>query len=155
MNAYHELIKHLKTTFEEDDLVSTVTTSGYADMDNWKKDVYPIVDIYVVDSPFTGKDSTALSIFNVEITCLDIRDVNKEDTLDRFWHNDNRHDNWNTCHAILKKAQNKLIKDHLGTNITLDSATSLERLVFVKENTLDGWQVTWTISVPDTLTTIC
>lgn len=153
MRSYYEIIKHLKTTFEEDRDVSTVVTEGYIDMDNWKKNVYPIVDINVIDDAPT--DSTAITRFNVQITVLDIRDINKEEVIDKFWRNDNRHDNWNTTHSILKTARNKMIKDHLDTDITIDTYTNAERMIIAKENMLDGWQQTWTIDVPDNLTTIC
>lgn len=153
MRAYYDLIKHLKTVFEEDINVSTVVTEGYNDMDNWKKNIYPVVDVFVVNEVVTN--NTAVTRFNVEITVLDIRDINKEEVNDKFWRNDNRHDNWNTTHAILKTARNKMFKNHLDTDITLESATTAERLIVVKENTLDGWQQSWTIDVPDEQTTIC
>lgn len=153
MNTYNELIKYLKTTFEADSMVSTVTTDGYNDMDNWRKNVYPIVDINVLNEPFT--ENTAISRYNVEITVADIRDVNKEEVNDKFWRNDNRHDNWNTTHKILKTARGKVKTDNNDSGIELVTATPAERLIFVKENALDGWQQTWTIDVDDDYTTIC
>ena len=153
MRTYYDLIQHLKTTFEEDSDVQTVVTEGYIDMDNWKKNVYPIVDINVLNSPFV--ENSGISRFNVEITVLDIRDINNEQVNDKFWRNDNRHDNWNLTYAILNTALTKIVKDHLATDISLDTATNAERFNSVKENVLDGWQQTWTIDMPDTLTTIC
>ncbi len=153
MRTYYELIKHLKTTFEEDRDVSTVVTEGVTDMDTWKKNVYPIVDVFVISEIPT--ESTAITRYSVEITVLDVRDFNKEEIVDKFWRNDNRHDNWNTTQSILKTARNKMIKNHLDTDITLESYTDAERMIFIKENTLDGWQQTWIIDVPDDLTTIC
>lgn len=153
MRQYYDLIKHLKTTFEEDRDVSTVVTEGYLDMDNWRHSIFPMVDINVLSETLT--DSTAVTRFNVEITVLDVRDKNNEEVNDKFWRNDNRHDIWNTTHSILKTARNKLIKDHLDTEITLTSATDAERFIWAKENHLDGWQQTWTIDLPDTYTTIC
>ena len=153
MRTYYELIKHLKVVFEEDINVSTVTTDSSADMDNWKKNIYPIANVFVVEELVT--ENTAISRYSVEITVLDIRDINKEQVNDKFWLNDNRHDNWNTTQAILKTARNKMLKNHLETDITIESYTSAERIIITKENLLDGWQQTWIIDVPDTLTTIC
>lgn len=153
MRTYYELLKHLKVVFEEDINVNTVTSDGFADMDNWKKNVYPIVNVFTVDELPT--ENTAISRYQIEITVLDIRDINKEEVNDKFWHNDNRHDNWNTTQAILKTARNKMIKNHLDTDITIESYTSAERIIITKENMLDGWQQTWIIDVPDNLTTIC
>lgn len=155
MNSYYELIKRLKLTFEDDERVNTVTTGDSTMIDLYKKDIYPLVHINVLNSPFIGFDTTALVRFNVEVTVVDIRDINKEIINDKFWLNDNRHDNWNETRSILKEAENKLIKDIAETNITITSSTDAEILSFAKENTLDGWQQTWTMDVPDTYTKSC
>ena len=86
---------------------------------------------------------------------MDIRDVNKENVKDKFWNQDNRHDIWNTTRAVLKRAENKMIKDTEQTDITLTDATAAEKVTYAYMNGLDGWQQTWTIDVPDELTTVC
>ena len=151
MNTYYELIKHIKTVFEEDVNVSNVVTG---DWEEWKKDVFVLVHLDVVSSPYTSTN-TAFARFDVLVSVMDIRDVNKEEAKDRFWHNDNRHDNWNTTYAILKRAKNKLIKDHLETGIRWVSATDAIKQSWVYGNGLDGWEQTWTIDVPDNLSTVC
>lgn len=153
MNSYYALLNTLKEVFLQDSRVHTVTTGADADVDNYRKNIYPLVHINIFDSPFV--DSTAVVRYNVEITVVDVRDVNSEVVNDKFWYNDNRHDNWNETRAILKLAENKFIKDINDTNITIDSATNAVLLSFAKENTLDGWQQTWTIDVPDTNTKVC
>lgn len=153
MRAYFDLIQYLESKFRSDNQVGTISSDGFIDMDNWRKNIYPLVDIYVVDSPLI-QEVTSLSRFNVEIICLDIRDVNKEDVNDKFWHNDNRHDNWNLTHAILEKAKDSILKD-TDSDITIESLTSLERVVFGKENGLDGWRTTWSIDVPKTYNGRC
>jgi hypothetical protein len=156
MNTYYELIKNLKTIFEQDADVHTVISEGdRTAIDNYKKNLFPLVHIEVTNSPYTGKLNTSLTRFNVEITVVNLRDVNKEIVNDKFWLNDDRHDNWNMTRAILKKAQNKVIKDTTGTYITLEGSTDSERLSWKFENTMDGWQQTWTLDVPDDLTTVC
>lgn len=152
MNTYYSLIKHLKTVFEEDNDVNTVVTG---DWEQWRKDLFTIVHIDVVDSEPAVIQNTSVVTYNVLISVMNIRDVNKEEDKDKFWFNDNRHDNWNTTRAILRRAENKLIKDHLGTDITLTSSTTAVRQNWVYMNGLDGWEQTWTIDVPDLLSTVC
>jgi len=155
MNTYYELIKHLKTVFEEDVNVNTVTTEDRLEViDSYKKNVYPLVHLNVIDSPYLD-GGLACTRFTVEVICVDIRDINKQEQDDKFWLNDNRHDNLNTTRAVLKKAENKLRKDHLNTDITLAGASGAEALVLVFSNLLDGWQQTFLIDVPDELTTVC
>lgn len=152
MNTYYELIKLIKSTFEEDERVNNVVTG---DFEQWTKDLFTLVHLDVTDSPFLGDDNISTVRFNVTINVLDIRDVNKEDVKDRFWHNDNRHDIWNETFSILTTARNKFIKDVADTNITLEEASSATRITYAMMNGLDGWEQTWTIDVPDTFTTVC
>ena len=155
MNTYYKLITTIKDTFEDDSRVSTVTTSGDDDIDINKKNLYPLVHVNVLDSPFITLDTTAVVRYSVEVTVVDIRDINKEIINDKFWLNDNRHDNWNETRSILKEAQNKLVKNINGSDVTITSATAANILSFAKENTLDGWQETWTVDVPDIYTKSC
>ena len=150
---YNILLNYLYSIFSADSEVHTLTTDGYIDMDNYRKNIYPIVDISVVNSPFVV-ETTALNRFTVDITCVDIRDINKEEVNDKFWLNDNRHDNWNTTHAILTRGINAILKD-TSSDITVETITDLDRIVLGKENGLDGWTTTLTIDVPDLLSSSC
>lgn len=152
MNTYYQLITHIKNTFEEDLRVNNVVTG---DFEEWAKDLFQLVHIDVTDSPIINLENTSTVRFNVVINVLGIRDVNKEDIKDRFWHNDNRHDNWNDCFSILNIARNKFIKDHLNNDITVSDASIAERITYAYGNGLDGWQQTLTIDVPDNFTSIC
>jgi hypothetical protein len=153
--SYNNLIETIKQTFESDDLVSTVVTGDATEVDNYKKNLFPLVHIDVENSPFLGVANTSTSQYNVVITVVDIRDINKEEDRDKFWKNDNRHDNWNTTRHILRTAEVKMIKEVYGENINLVTVTGAELLSFVRENTLDGWQQTWTIDVPDEYVKAC
>ena len=159
MNTYYELIKQLKTIFEEGAVglkASTVTMEeDYRIIDNYKKNLFPLVHIEVADSPFIGVQNLAAHRFNVIINVLEKRDINKEEVNDKFWSNDNKQDNANKCYAILRVALNKMVKDTLNTDITIESASPAIPVIYAHKNLLDGWQQTWTIDVPDKLTTVC
>lgn len=153
--SYNSLIETIKETFESDELVSTVVTGDASEVDNYKKNLFPLVHIDVTDSVFLGTSNTSTSEYNVIITVVDIRDVNKIEDRDKFWKNDNRHDSWNTTRHILRTAEIKMIKEIYGDNINLVTASSAELLSFTRENTLDGWQQTWTIDLPDYYVKAC
>ena len=155
MNSYYTLIETLKRIFEDDERVSTIVTGDTSDVDVYKRNIYPLVHLVVTDSPYIEQNTTAVTRYNVEITVVDIRDINKNENRDKFWLNDNRHDNWNLTRSILKEAQSKLIKDKFDTNVTLESAGSATPLTFAKENLLDGWQQNWTIDAPDLFVDKC
>lgn len=156
MNTYFSLIQTLKTIFEQDVNVSTITTQDdHKIIDNYKKNVYPLVHLNILSSPFIGTQNTAVVRYDIEVNVLDIRDINKEEVNDKFWLNDNRHENLDTTRAILKLGLNKMVKDTLDTDITVDSATAAEPVIYAFSNLLDGWKQTWTIDVPDFITTVC
>ena len=153
--SYNRLLETLKETFESDAMVSTVVTGDATEVDNYKKNLFPLVHLDIENSPFLSAANTSTSQYNVVVTVVDIRDINKEEDRDKFWKNDNRHDNWNTTRHILRTAEVKMIKEIYGNNINLVTTTGAELLSFVRENTLDGWQQTWTIDVPDEYVRAC
>lgn len=154
--SYNVLIQTLKETFESDDLVATVITGDATEVDNYKKNLFPLVHIDVENyNSVTNVNNTSTVEYNVIITVVTIRDINKEEDRDKFWRNDNRHDNWNTTAYILRTGEIKMIKEIYGDNVSLLSTSASDRLEIVRENLLDGWQQTWTIAVPDIYVKAC
>lgn len=153
--SYNSLIETIKQTFESDTLVSTVVSGDATEVDNYKKNLFPLVHIEVENMPFLGIQNMSTVEYNVVVTVVDIRDVNKEEDRDKFWQNDNRHDNWNTTAFIIRTAQSKMIKEIYGENISLVTASVGNKLDGVRENILDGWQQTWTVSVPNIYIKAC
>lgn len=153
--SYNSLIETIKQTFESDSMVSTVVSGDATDVDNYKKNLFPLVHVEVTNMPFLGTQNTSTVDYNVVITVVDIRDVNKEEDRDKFWTNDNRNDNWNTTAFILRTGQVKMIKEIYGDNISLNGATAADKLDGVRANVLDGWQQTWTLSVPNIYIKAC
>ena len=149
MNTYYNTLTDIKAIFEADNRVKNVVTG---DFEEWRRSEHILTHIQFVDSPFLGNENTSTIRYNIEITVLDIRDVNKEDVKDRFWHNDNRHDSWNDTSSILNLARNRMIKND---DVTLVTATSAQPITYAYGDGLDGWQQTWTIDVPDNFTSIC
>ena len=150
--SYIETLKRLKTVFEQDQNVNTVVTGDTSQVDSWKKNVFPLVHIVAVDSPFLTT-SSAITRYNFEITVVDIRDLNKEEVNDKFWLNDNRHDVWHETRAILRRAE-MILRDENDV-IQVTSATSATPLSFALQNLLDGWQQTWTIDANEDLLDRC
>ena len=148
MTAYYDLINFLKETFESDADVQSVVTG---DWEEWAQDEFPLVHIDVESSQFIA--SSNISRFTVNISVASIRDFNNEDVKDKFWHNDNRHDNWNKTHKILKEAYLKIAKDN--GNVTIADFNEAQILTWAYMNGLDGWQQTWIIDVDDFNTSAC
>ena len=153
--SYNLLIQTLKDVFESDDLVNTVVTGDGTQVDNFKKNLFPLIHIEVTGYQPVNINNTSMVQWETIITCVDIRDENKEEDRDKFWYNDNRHDNWNTTAYILRNGEVKMIKGQNDKNISLASTGVAEILSEVRENTLDGWFQTWSILVPDIYVKAC
>jgi len=159
MNTYYELIKQLKSVFEEGEVglkpATVIMEEDYRIIDNYKKNLFPIAHFEISDSPLINKENLSVCRFNVIINVLDIRDITKEEVNDKFWGHDNKQDNLNKCYAILRRALNKMVKDSNNTDITIEAVTPANPVIYAHKNVLDGWQQTWTIDVPDNYTTTC
>ena len=90
MNSYTQLLNYIKTLGDADIFVNTITKTGEVDLDQYKGNVFPILDISIVNGSFP---STAVIRYTIELTCVDLRDINKEVVNEKFYENDNEVDN--------------------------------------------------------------
>jgi hypothetical protein len=152
MNQYTEVLIYIKTLAEQDNFIHTVTQGITNEMDLDKGNIMPILNIDVLTGSFSNGNTIS---FDLEISCLDIRDNNKETRTDKFWLQDNEVDNLNTMLASLNRIWFKMLQDFENNNIRVDESASL---ISVKEwgvNLLDGWVMTFTIEVPNTTISLC
>ena len=91
----------------------------------------------------------------VEILSAQVRDANKQDDGDKFWNQDNEVDNLNEAMAVLNRLWFKMIQDFQDNNIVVDGGASLEQVTEWNKNLLDGWLMTFTISLPNTTIALC
>lgn len=156
MRSYFDTLTYFETLLSSDELVNTVTSGVRSEIDHYKKNIFPIANILILRSPPNpNNDQTAVTRYDVEVTALDIRDNNKEYSLDKVWYNDNRQDNWNRTRAILKFLHNRLIKVEDDDQISLVSASECLRIDNEFANNLDGWTQTFTIDIWDQYTKVC
>jgi hypothetical protein len=86
---------------------------------------------------------------------MDIRDINKEITTDKFYDNDNEIDNLNETLAVVNRLWLLMLKDFEENDITASENPTLEQMNESKKNLLDGWVMTFTIDVPNVLVSLC
>jgi hypothetical protein len=86
---------------------------------------------------------------------MDIRDINKEITTDKFYENDNEIDNLNETLAVVNRLWLLMLKDFEENDITASENPTLEQMNESKKNLLDGWVMTFTIDVPNVLVSLC
>lgn len=148
MNQLTELYRYLKQLAEADNQVNKVMKS--ADLN--KEILFPLVNIDIQSGGFTNG---SVILFNIELSCFDIRDINKEVITDDFWGNDNEVDNHNLAIAVLNRMWLKLYKDFADNNITSSENPTFELGSFEGAKLLDGARLTFTIEVPNTIINLC
>ena len=152
MNSYTQLLYYIKQLGEADIFVNTVTKSVSEDLDIYKGNIFPILNIEVTGGSYP---SNGVIRYTVELTCIDLRDINKEIETDKFWSQDNEVDNLNETQAVLSRVWLNMIRDFADNNITASESPTLIPLIYEGKNLYDGWQLTFDVDVPNTIINIC
>ena len=152
MNQYSQLLTYIKSLAQSDVFVNTVTQGDFDKIDLDKGNIFPLVHVNVISAGFTNGQTVK---FNVQLGCMDIRDINKEVRTDKFWEQDNEVDNLNETLAVLNRMWTTMYRDFDENNITASENPSLEPIIYDEKNILDGWVLTFTIEVPNTTLDLC
>mgnify|MGYP003634091992 FL=1 len=145
MNAYTQLLRHIKQTAEADNYITTILHRLPEDFDWEKGNIFPILNISALAGTFT---STSTIQFDITLTCVDKRDINKDEVNDKFWSNDNEVDNHNATLSHLSHLWFKLNTDYSRENITASQTPTLEQIEFEGMNLVDGWSITFQVEMP-------
>ena len=94
---YLGIIDKLRTHFENDALVSTCSQGDIFDVDLNKQTIFPLVHIIVNTATFEEN----VIRYNISILAMDITDISKDETTDKFDGNDNELYILNTMLAVL------------------------------------------------------
>lgn len=151
MTGYYTILDKLKTHFDADHIVNTVTQGDIFQVDLNKQTIFPLTHIMVNSSTLTPNTQT----FNVSILAMDIVDISKTEVTDLFQENNNELDVLNTQHAVLNRAYQKMLHGNLWDDLfVIENNPSLEPFTERFENYLAGWTMTFDIVVPNEMT-IC
>jgi len=145
MNAYTQLLRHIKETAEADHYITTILSRLPEDFDWEKGNIFPIFNVSILSAEFT---STSTIKFPVTLTCVDKRDINNEDVNDKFWSNDNEVDNHNATLSALSSIWIRLNRDYRKNNITASDNPSLSQIEFEGMNLMDGWSLSFDVEMP-------
>ena len=149
MNQYSQLLYYIKQLAEQDNYINTVVKGG-EDFD--KANIYPIINVVIDNANFP---SDAVVSFDVILECTDIRDINKEIVNDKFEHNDNEIDNHNNTFATLNRIWKIMKRDFNSNNITASENPSLSKITYEQKNLVDGWELSFTVQMPNTTLDLC
>ena len=134
----------LKTLLQSDPLVNTVIIGKTNETDLYKKNLFPIAHIIPINSPWIGP---SVSAFTFQIGILEQRDIASVKKNTKFEGDDNMIDNLNSTYAVLNNLISYLQNQNNSHYIEVESVSGVQPFLFVKENLLDGWYVTITLTI--------
>ena len=151
MTGYYELLDKLKTHFDADVIVNTVTQGDIFKVDLSKQTIFPLVHIMVNNCTLDERTTT----WNISLIAMDIVDLSKSATTDIFLGNDNEVDVLNTQQAVLNRAYEIIKHGSLAYDLFMVEGTaSLEPFTERFENYMAGWTMTFDVVTPNEMT-IC
>ena len=151
MTGYYNLLDKLKTHFDADVIVNTVTQGDIFKVDLSKQTIFPLVHIMVNNCTLDERTTT----WNISLIAMDIVDLSQSVTTDIFLGNDNEVDVLNTQQAVLNRAYEIIKHGSLAYDLFMVEGTaSLEPFTERFENYMAGWTMTFDIVTPNEMT-IC
>lgn len=150
MKGYYFLLETLKAELESSPFVNTVSVGNLDDIDNYKQSIFPLAHIIVNNCT---PERNVLR-FNISILAMDIVNISKDETIDKFWGNDNEHDVLNTQLNVLVRVYEMLLYGSLNDVIEVDGNPQIEPFTERFTNYLAGWTMTLDILMPNEMT-IC
>ena len=146
---YYEILTKLQTELNNDTLINTVSEGDIFSIDLNKQTIFPLCHIMVNSATFVDN----VIQYNISIMAMDVVDISKEETTDKFRGNDNEQDILNTQINILNRLYEKLRRGNLyDDNYQVDGTPSLEPFIDRFENKLAGWTMTVNINTPNVMT---
>jgi len=148
---YFDIIDKLKTHFDGDVLVNTVTQGNLFDIDLSKQTIFPLVHIIVNTASLEGN----VVRYNISILAMDIVDITKDEEENKFDGNDNELYVLNTQLQVLTRCYELLLRGDLWTDkFQIDGNPTCEPFVDRFENKLAGWTITMDVLIENSMT-IC
>ena len=151
MTGYYNLLDKLKTHFDSDAIVNTITQGDIFKVDLAKQTIFPLIHIMVNSCTIDEQTTT----WNVSLIAMDVVDISKTLTTDVFLGNDNEIDVLNTQHAVLNRVYDIMKRGSLMYDLfQVEGTATLEPFTERFENYLAGWTMTLDIVTPNEMT-IC
>jgi hypothetical protein len=151
MIGFYTAIDKLKTHFDNDALVNSVSEGDIFQVDLAKQTIFPLVHIMVNSCTF----ETNVSRFNVSLIAMDLVDISKHENTNVYLGNDNTQDALNSTLAILNRAYVIMLHGSLAYDLfQIDGNPNCEPFTERFENLLSGWTMTFDVLVPNDMT-IC
>jgi len=148
---YFDIIDKLKSHFESDPMINTVSQGDVFDIDLNKQTIFPLAHIIVNTATFEEN----VIRYNISILAMDITDISKKESPNKFDGNDNELWVLNSMLAVQNRCYELLRRGTLYTEkFQVDGSPSCEPFTERFENKLAGFTMTFDVLIPNDMT-IC
>ena len=148
---YFDIIDKLKSHFESDPMINTVTQGDIFDIDLNKQTIFPLAHIIVNTATFEEN----VIRYNISILAMDITDTSKKESPNKFDGNDNEIWVLNSMLAVQNRCYELLRRGTLYTEkFQVDGSPTCEPFTERFENKLGGFTMTFDVLIPNDMT-IC
>jgi hypothetical protein len=148
---YFDIIDKLKSHFESDPMINTVTQGDIFDIDLNKMTIFPLCHIIVNTATFEEN----VIRYNISILAMDITDTSKKESPNKFDGNDNELWVLNSMLAVQNRCYELLRRGTLYTEkFQVDGSPTCEPFTERFENKLGGFTMTFDVLIPNDMT-IC
>ena len=146
---YYTLLTKLQTELNNGPLINTVSEGDIFSVDLEKQTIFPLCHIMINNATFVDN----VIQYNISILAMDVVDISKEETTNKFRGNDNEQDILNTQISVLNRLYEKLRRGNLyDDNYQVDGTPNCEPFIDRFENKLAGWTMTFNINTPNEMT---
>ena len=146
MTEFYNVTESIKNALLNEPFVNTVTYGDIGEVDLDKKTIFPLSHQLVTNVEITGPTM----LFDISILFMDIVDISKEETVDKFLDNDNTHDILNTQLAVVGRLCALMERGTLwDDNIQLVGPPTAQPFEDRFTNKLAGWSLDFTVEVPN------
>ena len=152
MNQLTQLYQYFKDLANADSLVNSVRKLSSDEIILDKELIFPLVNVFIDSGNFTNGSTL---VFNVTLSCYDIRDKNNEVITDQFWGQDNGVDNHNMALAVLNRIWLTMFTDFEKLNITSSENPTFTLGSFEGAKLLDGAVLEFEVEVPNITINLC
>jgi hypothetical protein len=151
MTGFYDVIKKIKDTLQAEPFVNTVSIGNIDDVDLNKQSIFPLSHIIVNNTTLNEKTIS----FSISVLFMDVVDISKAESTDKFIGNDNEQDVLNTQLAVAAKLTDLLRRGSLYSDLyQVEGNVTCEPFVDRFENKLAGWTATYDIIIRNDMT-IC
>ena len=148
-NELFTVTKFIMDTFTDVPIVNTVSFEKTNDIDFNKENIYPLVNIDLVDS----EPIDEVIVFNFTINILQQRDIDNELNNDKGLNKDNLIDNLNECYSIATRVFNHMNSNFNDHQIEISNQSAIRMVRNAYGNKLDGVAYELSLEIPNT--TVC